>query len=289
MGAYLRPETLAEALDALAERSLTPLAGGTDLYPNQANLAAWNQAPDLDLIDLSALQELKGIGERAEAFRIGALATWTEVLEAGLPDWFEGLRLAAREVGGVQIQNRGTLAGNLCNASPAADGVPALLALDASVELMSKAGSRRLPLAAFVLGNRRTARRPDELVTSIEIPKPAAPARSTFLKLGARKYLVISIVMVAATLEVAEGRVAAARVAVGSCSAAARRLPALEAALAGRPCDATLAEAVTAERLAGLSPIDDARASAAYRGEAAVTLVRRALTALAGGGLERAA
>ncbi len=289
MGVYLRPASLAEALDALASGSLTPLAGGTDLYPAQANLAAWNQAPDLDLLDISALPELRGVAEREDRWRLGALTIWSELLEAGLPDWFEGLRLAAREVGGRQIQNRGTLAGNLCNASPAADGVPALLALDAEVELASRAGSRRLPLAEFLLGNRRTARRPDELLVAIEIPKPAAPARATFLKLGARRYLVISIVMVAATLEVADGRVTAARVAVGSCSAVARRLPALEAALRGRPCDASLAEAVTADHLAELSPIDDARATAGYRSEAAVTLVRRALETLAAPGLERAA
>ncbi|MEX2630581.1 MAG: FAD binding domain-containing protein [Tistlia sp.] len=282
MGVYLRPDALAGALEALAARRLTPLAGGTDLYPAQANLAAWNQAPDLDLLDISALAELRGIEERAACWRLGALTTWTETIEAGLPAWFEGLRLAAREVGGRQIQNRGTLAGNLCNASPAADGMPALLALDAAVELASLSGRRRLPLADFLLGNRSTARRPDELVVALEIPKPAAVARSTFLKLGARRYLVISIVMVAATLEVEDGRVAAARIAVGSCSAAARRLPTLEAALVGRPCDAGLAEAVEARYLDGLVPIDDARASAAYRAEAAVTLVRRSLAALAG-------
>lgn len=289
MGVYLRPGALAEALEALAERSLTPLAGGTDLYPTQANLAAWNRAPDLDILDISALPELRGIEERGDRWRLGALTTWTELLEAGLPGWYDGLRLAAREVGGRQIQNRGTLAGNLCNASPAADGVPPLLALDARVELAGRGGRRQLPLADFLLGSRRTARRADELVVALEVPKPAAPARSTFLKLGARRYLVISIVMVAATLEVEDGRIAAARLAVGSCSAAARRLPELEAALSGRPCDASLAETVAPEHLAALSPIDDARASAAYRGEAALVLVRRALASLAGGALERAA
>lgn len=289
MGVYLRPSSLAEALDALATRSLTPLAGGTDIYPTQANLAAWNQASDLDLLDISALPELGGIEQRDDRFRLGALTTWTELLESDLPAWFEGLRLAAREVGGVQIQNRGTLAGNLCNASPAADGIPPLLALDAVVELASRSGTRRLPLGDFVLGNRKTARQPGELLVAVELPKPKAPARSTFLKLGARRYLVISIVMVAATLEVGGGRVVSARLAVGSCSAAAQRLPALEKVLEGRTCDVALAEAVAPEHLAGLAPIDDPRASADYRGDAAITLVRRALQVLGDRPLERAA
>lgn len=289
MGVYLRPLSLAEALAALARQELTPLAGGTDIYPTQATGAAWNQAPDLNLLDLSNLPELKGMEEREDVLRLGAMTTWTEAIEAPLPGWLEGLRLAAREIGGRQIQNRGTLAGNLCNASPAADGVPALLALDAEVELAGPDGVRFLPLADFVLGNRRTARRPDELLVAIRLPRPQAPARSTFLKLGARRYLVISIAMVAATLEVEDGQVSAARIAIGSCSPVAQRLPALETALLGRPCDARLAEAVEPAQFTALAPIDDPRASAEYRAAAAVTLTRRALTALAAAPLEQAA
>ena len=155
----------------------------------------------------------------------------------------------------MQIQNAGTLAGNLCNASPAADGVPALLVLDAEVELASAAGTRRLALADFILGNRKTARRPGELVTAVRIPKASAAGRSHFVKLGARRYLVISIVMAAARLAVDEaGLVSEAAIAVGACSAVAQRLPALEAALLGEPADATLAERVEAGHLAGLAP-----------------------------------
>src|SRR5262249_12973399 len=157
------------------------------------------------------------------------------LIAASLPPLFDGLKLAAREVGGVQIQNAGTLAGNLCNASPAADGVPALLALDAVVELAGPGGERSLPLERFILGPRRTALQTGELATAIRVPKPRGAARSHFLKLGARKYLVISIVMVAATIEVAaDGRVAAAKVAVGACSPVAQRLRMLEMRLAGQ-------------------------------------------------------
>src|SRR3546814_10915483 len=140
---------------------------------------------------------------------------------------------------------------------------------------------RRLALDAFILGNRKTARRPDELVTAIIVPKPSGRARSRFLKLGARKYLVISIVRVATLLDLDDdGRVAKARVAVGSCAARAHRLPAVEAALAGQPFDPELLARVGDEQLGPLNPIDDIRGSADYRREAAVTLIRHSLAAL---------
>lgn len=273
MGSYVRPTDLSEALEALKSGPLEILAGGTDYYP-----ARVGRPLNDDILDITALDALRGIEDRGDHTFIGALATWTDLIEAALPPAFDGLKLAAREVGGVQIQNAGTVCGNFCNASPAADGTPNLLVLDAAVELASAAGTRSLPMAEFVTGNRATGRRADELVTGLVIPKPAAGARGTFLKLGTRKYLVISIVMVAALVEPdGDGAVAAARIAVGACSPVAMRLPALEAALVGRPCDATLGAAARPEHLNGLSPIDDMRASAAYRGEAALTLVRRAL------------
>jgi CO/xanthine dehydrogenase FAD-binding subunit len=194
---------------------------------------------------------------------------------------FDGLKQAAREVGGRQIQNAGTLAGNLCNASPAADGVPPLLALDAEIELAGASGARRLPLASFITGNRRTALAPGELMVAIHIAKPEHEARSAFVKLGARRYLVISIAMAAATLEIDGGRIAAARIAVGACSAVAQRLPRLEAALLGAPVDQRLGNLVDEAQLAPLTPIDDVRGSAAYRRDAVVTLLRRLLASLA--------
>ena len=182
----------------------------------------------------------------------------------------------------MQIQNAGTVAGNVCNASPAADGTPCLLTLDAEIELRSVDGRRSMALREFVLGNRRTARRGDELVTAIRIPLPGAGARSTFLKLGARRYLVISIVSVAAVIEPADDHtIARARIAVGACSEAPRRLDDLEADLFGQALSPDIAEVVTAAHLAGLAPIGDIRGSAEYRGDAARTLVRRALAQLA--------
>lgn len=277
MASYLRPSDLGEALRALAGMKRAIIAGGTDYYP-----ARVGRPLDDDVLDITALPELRAITDQGDHIRIPALATWTDLIEARLPPHFAALKLAAREVGGVQIQNAGTLCGNLCNASPAADGVPPLLALEAQVELASHAGRRVLPLGEFVLGNRRTALAADELMTAILVPRPAGPTRSTFLKLGARKYLVISIVMVAVAItETPNHAIAAARVAVGACSAAARRLPELEAALAGRPIDARLGDLVDPAHLAPLSPIDDIRATAAYRRDAALTLVRRALVRFA--------
>ncbi len=275
--AYVRARTLEEALEALARGPHVILAGGTDHFPARVG----PRAPEA-ILDIGALDGLRGIRETDDAFELGATTTWTDVIEADLPRWFDALKQAAREVGGVQIQNRGTLAGNLCNASPAADGTPCLLAADAEIVLCSARGERRLPLSDFMTGYRTTARTPDELVTAIRLPKPEHAARSRFLKLGARHYLVISIAMVAVSLEAdAEGRVAAARVAVGACSAVAQRLPALERDLVGAPLAPGLGGRVTPAHLAGLAPIDDVRATATYRREAAGILIARALEDLA--------
>ena len=275
MGEYVRPSRLEEALSALA-RPHVVLAGGTDFYP-----ARVGRAIDEDILDIGAIAELRGIFTTAGGWRLGATTTWSELIEADLPPLFDGLKQAAREVGGRQIQNAGTLVGNLCNASPAADGVPGLLTLDAEVEIASRAATRRLPLSQFITGVRRTALIPGELVVAIHIPKSARETRSAFLKLGARRYLVISIAMAAATIEIVDGRIAAARLAVGACSAVAQRLPALEAALLGAPVDGHLAGLVDPAHLAPLAPIDDIRGSAGYRGDSVLVLLRRLLAGFA--------
>ena len=273
---YLRPSTLHDALTALAARRLTVLAGGTDFYP-----ARVGQPVQTDILDITRVAQLRGIRDEGNLMRIGAAVTWSELIAAPLPPQinaqFDGLRAAARAIGGVQIQNAGTVAGNLCNASPAADGVPPLLALGARVELASVRGVREVALSDFVLGNRRTACQPHELVSAVLVPKWRAGTRSVFLKLGHRKYLVISVVMVSVVMALDEtGRVAMCGIAVGACSAVAQRLTALEARLTGvRARDA--ARLATADDLRGLTPIDDVRGSAAYRLDAVLTLVRQAI------------
>ncbi|MEE8500072.1 MAG: xanthine dehydrogenase family protein subunit M [Kiloniellales bacterium] len=279
MGTYHRPKDIGSALRVLGAGAPTIVAGGTDFYP-----ARVGRFIDENVLDITAVDGLGGIDESDGHFRIGATTTWAQVIEADLPPWFDGLKQAARELGGVQTQNAGTVCGNICNASPAADGVPPLLTMDAAVEVASLGGQSSLPLSEFILGNRRTALEPGQMVTGLSLPKPAHPARGAFLKLGARKYLVISIAMVAAVIERdGAGCVAGARIAVGACSEVARRLPDLEAALMGRPLSADLGAAVQARHLDPLLPIDDVRGSAEYRRDAALIALRRCLAELAGG------
>jgi len=274
---YFRPSSLQEALNVLADTRATILAGGTDVFP-----ALGERPLSGPVLDLSALDEIKAVRFSQEHVLVGARTTWSELLAAPLPRAFDGLKAAAREIGSVQIQNSATIAGNLCNASPAADGVAALLALDADVVLASRSASRALPLAEFILGNRKTARRPDELLTCIRVPRRLENAVSTFLKLGARRYLVISIVMVAANLNLhPDGTIREALLCVGSCSPVALRLAELERALVGKPAHPGIRRHVRADHLAHLSPIDDVRATAEYRRDAARTLVERALEACA--------
>lgn len=278
-GAYERPGGLASALALLTARPFRMLAGGTDLYPATAERGLSG-----DILDLTALEELRGITLSRDGLRIGACVRWADIAGATLPPALAALQQAAREVGGRQIQNAGTIGGNLCNASPAADGVPPLLALGAEVELASATGVRRMALADFVTGPRQTALGPGELLEAVVVPRTGLMGRSRFVKLGARKYLVISIASVAVRLVEREGRVADLAVAVGACSAVARRMTAVEAALR----DAPLAEAAARVRdqdvAAALAPLDDIRATASYRAGAAAELIRRAVRDLAGSG-----
>jgi len=277
---YLRPGTLAEALDALARTHLPVIAGGTDFYPAR-------QARPLpaDLLDVTGIAGLSGIQPDAGGWRIGATTTWSDIVRADLPVAFRALQAAAREVGSIQIQNAGTIAGNLCNASPAADGVPPLVAMNAVVELASATGRRRLALPDFLLGPRKTALLPGELLSAVLVPELPDRSRSAFRKLGSRRYLVISFAMVAVQLAAGPGDVIeAASVAVGACSPVAVRLGALETALLGRRLSQVAEIAITDEMLRPLAPIDDVRASAAYRRVAAREMIRQALVEAAGGG-----
>jgi CO/xanthine dehydrogenase FAD-binding subunit len=286
---FEQPASLARVTELLAAGGWSLLAGGTDVYPARVGKpidGAW--------IDLTRVSGLRGIREDEQGWTFGATTTWTDVLRAELPPLFDALKQAAREVGGVQIQNTGTVAGNLCNASPAADGTPVWMALDAVVLLQSRGGERRVPVVDFVLANRRTARAADELVVGMHVPRRSERARSVFLKLGGRRYLVISMTMVAVVLdpgdacdadaEAASGtpRMRSVGVAVGSCSARAQRLPALEARLLGLPLAALAHTAIDRSDLAPLTPIDDVRATAGYRLDATATLLRRAIASLTG-------
>ena len=270
---YLRPKNLLEATKFLSERNFKILSGGTDIYPSHVGRAL----PD-NILDLSALAELQDISHSDHETRIGGAVTWTALASANLPPAFRALQLAALQIGSVQVQNRGTIAGNLCNASPAADGVPPLLVLDAEVELISLSGVRRIPLTNFIEGYRKTQIRADEILSAIIIPKTTNDERSVFVKLGARKYQVISIVMVAALLRRdVSGNIVEARVAVGSASEIAQRLLAVEQAILGSAKHKKPSTLLRREQFSSLKPIDDSRGTEKYRNDVAFTLVGEAL------------
>ncbi|MFK7752713.1 MAG: xanthine dehydrogenase family protein subunit M [Sedimentitalea sp.] len=269
---YHRPETLRDALAVLAAGPVTVAAGCTDLLA--ATERPYLSGPVLDVTGIGAL---RGITETDAGWRFGATTTWLDILQTSLPPAFDMLKQAAREVGSPQIQAAGTLAGNLCNASPAADGVPPLLALDAQIEIAGQTGNRQLGLAQFLTGARTTVLAPGELVSAVIIPRSAGLGRSRFLKLGARRYMVISIAMVAVRLTIEQGIITRAALAIGACNAVAIRLSALEQAVAGGSVQAAI-DAITPGTLAQvLAPLSDIRGDAAYRVEAATELLRRAV------------
>jgi CO/xanthine dehydrogenase FAD-binding subunit len=271
---YHSPTNLDLALEIAAQPSGVIISGGTDVYP----AAKKGVVPEF-FLDLTRLPNFAGISHQNGTVRIGAATTWSQIAQADLSPAFDALKQAAKEVGSIQIQNTGTIAGNICNASPAADGVPPLLALDAKVELSSAArGTRVLALSEFIQGVRKTALADDELMTAILIPPLPDGAGSAFEKLGSRRYLVISISMVAATISCDDaGRIVDARVAVGSCSPVAQRLLQLEQDIIGKTVQDIK---LTADHFAPLSPIDDVRGSGLYRldvvAEQCVRAIRRA-------------
>ena len=267
---YFRPDNLEDALSALSKHSRVVLAGGTDFFP--ANVGK----PIMDnVLDLTGIKELRTIQQTDEGFQLGALTTWTDILESQLPSAFDGLKQAAKTIGGVQTQNAGTLCGNICNASPAADSVPNLLALEAEVKLQSVRETRMLPLEEFILGNRKTAKKEDELISGIFIPHPTAKARSNFEKLGSRAYLVISIVMVGVVAELNEqDEILNLKIAVGACSPVAQRLKLLEKEAVGQKLKSIK---IVPAHFESLEPIDDIRATASYRKEIIPELLKRAI------------
>lgn len=308
VGAYHRPHRLDEALTLLAHRPCYVLAGGTDLrvVPNGPGSGFLPLSPpplpaDTPVLDITALESLQGWHRRPDgSLWIGALCRWAALAEASLPAWAEGLGQAARCVGSTQIRHQATLGGNLCTASPAADSLPPLLCLDPLLTLISaERGERRLPLADFLLGPRRTALAADELLLGLTLAPPERPlARSGFAKLAARQHLTIAILSVAGLVVWDDsGILRQLRLAVGAASPVPCRLPVLETHLAGSPASDLAARAQAAlqsppaapgdaphasspDPLAPLSPIDDIRADAPYRLEAAREMIPRLLAEL---------
>ena len=250
--ALKRPRNLAQALAMMRDDGpLTPLAGCTDIYVN----LQFGTARERRYIDLWPLEELRGISADKQTLRIGALNTFSEVIASSLVrKRLPMLVAAAREVGGRQIQNRATLAGNIANASPAGDSLPVLAAADATIVLVSAAGERRVPFTAFYTGYRTTVRREDELILAVDIPR--VEGRQWWRKVGTRRAQAISKVMMAGVRSTGQ-----VRIAVGSVAPTVLRLRKTEQSLAG---GAPLADAlrVLAQEI---TPIDDIRSTAEYR------------------------
>ncbi len=280
---YVRPASLEAAARALREAGgrARVLAGGTDLI---VLMRAGRASPGC-LVSLSGIPGLDRI-ERGEegGLVLGTRVTWSAILEAapapvGFPaPAFAMLAEAAAEVGAVQTRNAGTLGGNLCHAAPSAEAAPPLLALDAAVEAVGPDGRRRIPLGAFLLGPNRTALAPDEVLAAIHVPPPPPGLAGTYLKGALRGAMEIAQVSVAAAVALApDGRVAAARVALGAVAPAPFRVAAAETALEGRHPDAAAVAAAAAHAAGAARPITDIRASAEYRRHLVEVLTRRAL------------
>lgn len=270
------PRRLDDALALLAATdgpAWRPLAGGTDLM---VQLTGEIGEPPERVLDIWALDELRGIRLDADALVIGALTTYTEIRRSPIvAEVFPALADAAATIGAAQIQNRGTLGGNVVNASPAGDTLPLLLATDAEFILGSARGERSVPAGEFWPAYRTTARRDDELLLRIRIPLGAG-RELRFRKIGTRRAQAISkVVMALAWRADADAAWHDVRLALGSVAATTIRAPATEAALEGaRPTRETAAaasDALTAE----IAPIDDVRSTADYRRAVAARVLHR--------------
>jgi CO/xanthine dehydrogenase FAD-binding subunit len=265
----LTPRDLAAALELLAGEH-RPFAGGTDLMV----LAEAGKLPHRRWVSLWAIPELRGIAERDGWITLGALTTYSQVqTHPTLRRDFPLLCQAAAETGGIAIQNRGTLGGNVANASPAADSPPALLVYDAELELVSRRGTRRVPYAGFHHAYRQMDLAPGELIRAIHLPRRDGGWRATYRKVGTRKAQAISKVCFAAALRLEGDVVADARIALGSVAPVPLRCSRTESLLHGQRLGPDLAAVARQALAAEIAPIDDFRSTASYRLRVAQSLL----------------
>jgi CO/xanthine dehydrogenase FAD-binding subunit len=270
------PATLGDALRLLAAEpgAWTPFAGGTDLMV----LLEAGRLPQRRFLDLWALHELRGVTASEDEVVIGALSTYTDLLsDPVITSGFPLVGAAARVTGASAIQNRGTVGGNIANASPAADLPPALLAYDASIELVSSRGSRRVPYHAFHTAYKQTSLAPDELIRAVVLPRGVQLSKQAYRKVGTRRAQAISKLCFAAVARI-DDRVREIRIALGSVAPTVVRARHAEEALLGRPLSV---QAVTDAREAlgsDIAPIDDMRSTADYRLRVAGNLLEEFLS-----------
>jgi CO/xanthine dehydrogenase FAD-binding subunit len=278
------PRTLDDALAMLRDEPgvWRPFAGGTDLMV----LLEAGRLEHRKFFSIRHLSELRGVTDADGGVRVGALTTYTDVRRSEpLTRHFPLLGRAARETGGIAIQNRGTVGGNIANASPAADTPPALLAYGAEVELISASGARRVPYAEFHTGYKRTVMRADELVAAVYLPRPVEGARHHYRKVGTRRAQAISKVCFAALAEVEGDTVGEVRIALGSVAPVVMRCPRTEELLKGRRLGGELSRAAAEELAREITPIDDVRSTARYRTRVAGNLLAEFLSDLSGKGV----
>ncbi|CAN5568925.1 xanthine dehydrogenase family protein subunit M [soil metagenome] len=268
------PRSLAHAYALLAEAAYRPIAGGTDLM---VQLAADLAEPPARVLDLWRLDELRGIDYDGYEVSVGALTTYTHirhspVIRARLP----ALEEAAATVGAAQIQNRGTIGGNICNASPAGDTLPVLLAVDATLDLGSLDGGRSVAASAFWTGYRQTAMRPDELLLRIRFPVERH-RRTRFRKVGTRRAQAISKVVMALSYREDGGVWRDVRLALGSVAPTPVRAHETERVLEGAAPRETVADHAASVLAEELAPIDDVRSTADYRRSVSARVLHRLL------------
>ncbi|MGH9712413.1 MAG: FAD binding domain-containing protein [Candidatus Acidiferrales bacterium] len=274
------PRDLASALDQMAREpgAWKPFAGGTDLMV----LLEAGKLPHRRFLSIWELPELRGIEMAADHVLIGALTTYTEVQRhETLAREFSLLSRAAGETGGVATQNRGTLGGNIANASPAADSPPALIVYDAEIELVSARGTRWLPYRDFHTGYKQMKIRPDELIRRIRLPRTMAAWKQHYRKVGTRRGQAISKVCFAGAARVENGRIADARIALGSVAPTVVRALETEQLLRGELSSRTILQAAQAVLAREIAPIDDMRSTARYRLRVAQNLLAEFLDILA--------
>jgi CO/xanthine dehydrogenase FAD-binding subunit len=273
------PGQLHAVLRLLADSSgeWRPFAGGTDLMV----LCEGGKLPHGKYVSLWGLKELSGIDVTPGVVALGALTTYTDVLaHPVLRSEFPLLCRAAGETGGVATQNRGTLGGNIANASPAADSPPALLVYDAELELISLGGARRVPYHEFHTGYKRMDLRPDEIISRITLPRGRAAWRQAYRKVGTRKAQAISKVCFAAAADVEGGAIRDIRIAFGSVAPVVTRCAHAEAAVRGRQPDPSARDAARRALGRDIAPIDDLRSTAEYRMRVAENLLIQFLSEL---------
>jgi CO/xanthine dehydrogenase FAD-binding subunit len=267
------PANINEALDLLASEKSQwkPFAGGTDLMV----LLEAGKLPHKHYVNIWNLAELRGIEVDEMSVTLRALTTYSDVrahpvLQAEFPMLCE----AARETGGLAIQNRGTLGGNIVNASPAADSPPALLAYDAEIELISRSGARTIPYSKFHRGYKQMEIRPDELLSAIRLPRVGAGRLHYYRKVGTRKAQAISKVCFAGVAGFADNRIEHVRIALGSVAPIPIRCEQTEAALHNQPISEEIIEQATTIAAAEIAPIDDIRSTRDYRLRVSMNLLR---------------